>query len=97
MAVLNRVDAIAFTGGVGENSAIIREKTLENLEYLGVELDKEKNNSLKRGSEAEISTSSSKIKVFVIPTDEEIVLTEDVIAVLKGEYQDHSSHPYSFL
>lgn len=97
MAVLNRVDAIAFTGGVGENSAVIREKTLENLEYLGVELDKEKNNSLKRGTEAEISASSSKIKVFVIPTDEEIVLTEDVIAVLKGEYQDHSSHPYSFL
>ncbi len=96
MAVLNKVDAISFTGGVGENSAIIREKTLEHLDNLGIEIDVDKNNNLKRGTEAEISSSSSKIKVFVIPTDEEIVLTEDVIAVLNGEYKDHLSYPYSF-
>ena len=87
MAVLNKVDALSFTGGVGENSSLIREKTLENLEYLGIEIDKEKNRNLKRGVETEISASSSKIKVFVIPTDEEIVLTEDVIAVLNGKYK----------
>ncbi len=97
MAVLNKVDALSFTGGVGENSSLIREKTLENLEYLGIEIDKEKNRNLKRGVETEISASSSKIKVFVIPTDEEIVLTEDVIAVLDGKYKDHSSYIYSFL
>ncbi len=97
MAVLNKVDALSFTGGVGENSSLIREKTLENLEYLGIEIDKEKNRNLKRGVETEISASSSKIKVFVIPTDEEIVLTEDVIAVLNGKYKDHSSYSYSFL
>ena len=53
-----------------------------------IDIDKEKNRNLKRGVETEISASSSKIKVFVIPTDEEIVLTEDVIAVLNGKYKD---------
>lgn len=96
MAVLNNVDAIAFTGGVGENSALIRGRTLEHLDGLGIIVDVDKNNKLKRGTEAEISADNSKVKIFVIPTDEEIVLTEDVIGVLSGEYKDHLSHPYSF-
>lgn len=97
MATLGRVDAIVFTAGVGENAVKIREKVLEGLEFFGIELDKEKNISYVRGTEADISKDNSKVKVFVIPTNEEIVLIEDVVGVLKGTYADHMHYKYSFL
>lgn len=96
-AVLNRVDAIVFTGGVGENSATIRGMAAADLDGLGIKVDNDKNHLNIRGEEREISCDSSKVKVFIIPTDEEIVLTEDVLAVLKKEYKDHIAYPYSFL
>ena len=75
IAVLGGVDAIIFTAGIGENSPLLRQKICEQLSYLGIKLD-EKNNQL-RGQTAEISTPDSKVKVFVIPTDEELVIAED--------------------
>lgn len=97
-AVLGRVDAIVFTAGVGENAWLIREKALSNLEELGIKIDFEKNRkTLSKSGETEISTPDSKIKVFVIPTNEELVFIEDVVAILEGKYKDHTEYDYSFL
>lgn len=80
-AVLGGTDAIVFTAGIGENVANIREWSLEGLEYMNVLIDKEKNNSC-IGSEMDISTPESKVKVLVIPTNEELVIAEDVVRIL---------------
>lgn len=75
-AVMNGVDVIVFTAGVGENDSYIREITLEGLEYLGVELDKNVND-MTHGKIAKISTDNSKVAVYVIPTNEELVIARD--------------------
>jgi len=96
-AILGRVDAVVFTAGVGEMGWLIREKALENLEHIGIKLDREKNrNTMTRKVETTITTPDSPIKVFVIPTDEELVFTEDVVAILEGTYKDHMNFNYSF-
>lgn len=81
-AVMGGVDAIVFTGGVGENDAILREKVLSGFEYLGVEIDKEYNKSMPRATTETISTANSKVKVYRIPTDEELVIARDAIALM---------------
>jgi acetate kinase len=96
MAVLGRLDAVIFTAGVGERAAKIRELALENLEHMGIVLDRAKNTAAVKGKEALITTDASPIKVFVIPTDEELVFTEDVAAILNDTYSDHMSFDYSF-
>lgn len=78
-AVLGGVDIIVFTAGVGENSPELREAICEKLAYMGVTLDKEANRS--RGKEVVISGSDSKVKVVVIPTDEELVIAQDTAAI----------------
>lgn len=75
IAELNRVDAIVFTGGNGENNAIEREDVVSDLECLGIELDKEVNN-ISSGKEAKISKDSSKIGIYVIPTNEELEIAK---------------------
>ena len=80
-AAMNGVDAIVFTAGVGENATWVREEVLEGLTFLGVEVDKEKNNV--RGKVAEISTENSKVKAFVIPTDEEVMIARDTYNLSK--------------
>jgi acetate kinase len=96
-AAIGRLDAVVFTAGVGEMGWKIREAALENLEYLGIKLDKEKNrNTMTRKEESIITTPDSPIKVFVIPTDEELVFTEDVVAILEETYTDHMNFKYSF-
>ncbi len=97
MAVLGRLDAVVFTAGVGERGAEIRELALENLEHMGIILDKERNHAACKGTEAVITTDASPVKVFVIPTNEELVLTEDVAAILNGTYTDHMNFEYSFV
>jgi acetate kinase len=97
MAVLGRLDAVVFTAGVGERGSEIRELALENLEHMGIILDKERNIAACKGKEAVITTDASPVKVFVIPTNEELVLTEDVAAILNGTYTDHMNFEYSFL
>ena len=74
-AAMNGVDAIVFTAGVGENSAATRKAIAEYFGYLGVEIDDEAN--AKRGEDVMISTPDSKVKVFVIPTNEELVIARD--------------------
>jgi acetate kinase len=96
-AAIGGADAIVFTAGVGEMSDLIREKSLEGLEFLGIKLDKAKNALAKtRNAETEISAPDSKVRIFVIPTDEERVNIEDVIAILQGTYDEHTRFTYRF-
>ena len=80
-AALGGVDAIVFTAGVGEYDRAIREAIAGDLGYLGVEFDREANQTCPRGEEAEISAKGSRVKVFVIPTDEEMVIARDTAAL----------------
>jgi acetate kinase len=80
-AAMGGVDAVIFTGGIGENSPEVREEALSGFEYMGLELDREKNSSI-RGGEAEISTPDSRVKALVVPTNEEKTIARDVIRVL---------------
>ena len=79
-AALGGVDVVVFTGGVGENQATARWGSCTGLEYMGIKLDPEKNKV--RGEEAIISTDDSKVKVVVIPTDEELMIASDTMAIL---------------
>ena len=79
-AALGGVDIIVFTGGVGENQASCRAAACEGLEYMGIKLDAEKNKV--RGEEIVISTPDSKVQVVVIPTDEELMIASDTVAIL---------------
>jgi acetate kinase len=97
MATVGKLDAVVFTAGVGEMGAVIREKAIENLEHIGIMLDRERNaGAMTRKRESLITTDDSPVKVFVIPTDEELVFTEDVVAILDGSYTDHMHFEYSF-
>lgn len=96
-AALGRVDAIVFTAGVGEMSSVIRAKSLDDLEFMGIKYDRRKNEIAKtRNSESDISAQDSEVKIFVIPTDEERVFIEDVIALLENNYDIHTNFTYRF-
>lgn len=82
VAALGGVDAIVFTAGIGENQTEHREAICNNLKYLGVEIDS-KANAAAKGVEAKISTRKSKVKVFVIPTNEELVIARDTEKLVK--------------
>lgn len=96
-AALGRVDALVFTAGAGEKNWQLREKVLEGMENLGLKLDKRQNEKTHSGDkEVSISSHDSPVKIFVIPTDEEIVFIEDVVAILQGRYETHTHFTYSF-
>ncbi len=80
-AAMNGVDAIAFTAGVGENDPVVRGMVCEYLGYLGIKIDPEMN--AKRGQEMEISTPDSKVRVMVIPTNEELAIARETVALVK--------------
>ena len=80
-AAMNGVDAIAFTAGVGENDGVIREKVCSYLGYLGLTLDKEANKG--RGKEIQLSTPDSTLKAFLIPTNEELAIARETVALVK--------------
>ena len=81
VAAMNGVDAIVFTAGIGENDCKVRETVCSYLGYLGITIDKEANG--KRGEEMVISTTDSKVKVAVIPTNEELAICRDTVALVK--------------
>ena len=96
-ALLGRIDAIVFTAGVGEMGEHIRKGACEGLENLGIMLDEEKNDlSHCRNAETCISKDESPVKIFVIPTDEELVITEDAYALMNGTYDIHTNFHYTF-
>ncbi|HII91792.1 MAG TPA: acetate kinase, partial [Methanosarcina sp.] len=90
-AVLDDPDAIVFTAGIGENSASIRKRILSGLENFGVKIDDEKNKI--RGQEIDISTPDSKVRVFVIPTNEELTIARDTKEIVETEAKLRSSVP----
>ena len=75
------VDVILFTAGVGENSPETREECLKGLEFLGLKLDKEKNKV--RGKLSEISKEDSIVKAYVVPTNEELMIAKETLALVK--------------
>ena len=81
VAAMNGVDAIVFTAGIGKNACLVREKVVSYLGYLGITLDKDANG--KRGEEIVISTPDSKVKVAVIPTNEELAICRDTVALVQ--------------
>lgn len=81
-AAMGGVDAVVFTAGIGENSKTIREACLENLEFMGIKLDKELNNQ--RGKEAFICAKDSKVAVLLIPTDEELMIAVDTKEIIEA-------------
>ncbi|MBR2730729.1 MAG: acetate kinase [Clostridia bacterium] len=81
-AAMGGIDAVVFTGGIGENNPQYRTRVAENLRFLGTEIDEEKNHL--RGKEVEISVPGSKLRMFVIPTDEEMVIARDTMAILEA-------------
>ncbi len=81
-AAMGGVDAIVFTAGVGENDANTRMNIASGLEFMGVKMDAAANNV--RGKETVISAADSKVKVLLIPTDEELMIAQDTAAIVKG-------------
>jgi len=96
-AILGRVDALVFTAGVGEFAWFMREKYLDGLDEVGFAFDPKKNKTAcTRNAETIISKPESKIPIYIIPTDEELVMTEDAYALMKGTYDTHTHFNYSF-
>lgn len=87
IAALNGCDAIIFTAGIGENSPLIRGQSLKNLNYLGIEMDPAKNESAPSGSIEKISTDSSNTDVYIIPTNEELVIAIDTAKIAQASGQ----------
>jgi acetate kinase len=96
-AAIGGINAVVFTAGVGEKSSIIRAEALHGLEFMGIKLDEEKNDLAKsRNAEFDISAVDSKIKIFVIPTDEERVFIEDVVALYEESRKEQVKYIYRF-
>ncbi len=87
MAVLNGVDAIIFTAGIGENSPLIREKALQHLEGIGILLDPQLNSLDNTHGDRKISSQDSKVEVYVIPTNEELVIAQDTAKIATAARQ----------
>ena len=81
-AAMNGVDCIVFTAGVGENTPSVREAICENMQYLGLEIDKEKNLEKNNGEIRDITGKNSKVKVLIIPTNEELVIARETVELL---------------
>ncbi len=84
LAELGGAHALIFTGGIGENSAIIRSRICAGLEWMGVEIDEKRNKGMIQGKEGVISTDSSRLKVYVIPTNEELLIARDTVRTVKN-------------
>ena len=84
LAELGGADALIFTGGIGENSAAIRSRICAGLEWMGLELDEKKNKEKVKGKEGLITTDASRLKAYVIPTNEELLIARDTVRTVKN-------------
>ena len=97
MLELGRLDSIVFTAGIGERAPDVRANVLKNLENFGIILDPERNAAANTNkAECRISADNSRVQVFVIPTDEEIVGVQDIVALLAGTYDVYTKFRYIF-
>jgi len=87
LAAMNGADAIIFTGGIGENSAEVRASICDGLQWMGLELDAERNQAMKDGLEGVISRDGSRLAAYVIPTNEELLIARDTVRVIRGATQ----------
>ena len=83
-AVMNGVDIIVFTAGIGEHNPEVRERVLKGLDYLGLELNNELNYNVERGKLTDLSGPNSKVKILLIPTNEELVIARETQALIKN-------------
>jgi acetate kinase len=84
LAELGGADAVLFTGGIGENSATIRARICEGLDWMGLKLDAKKNAAMTGGKEGEITARGARLKAYVVPTNEELLIARDTVRVIKG-------------
>lgn len=87
MAAISGADAIVFTGGIGENSAEIRSKICAGMEWMGVEMDADRNNGYRGGTDGLVTKDGSRVAVYVIPTDEELLIARDTVRCVRGAPQ----------
>ncbi len=85
-AAMGGVDAVIFTGGIGENAPAIRERALAGLEFMGLRLDKARNDAAV-GREADVSAADATVRTLVIPTNEELIIARDTLRLMKGRLQ----------
>lgn len=83
-AAMGGIDALVFTGGIGENSCLLRGAVCDNMEFLGIKIDKELNDKTIRGKEGDISTPDAKVRTWVIPTNEEYMIAQDTKAIVEA-------------
>ncbi len=88
-AAMGGVDAIVFTGGIGENDWVTRQESVKGLEFMGAEIDPAINTNL-RGKDAIVSTENSRVKIMVIPTNEELVIAQDTYAIINNKVKANS-------
>lgn len=81
MAVLGRLDVLVFTGGIGENASGVRAAICSDMAEIGIELDAAKNEDAKRKGSRRVSTDRSKVKVLIVPTDEEAMIARDTLEI----------------
>ena len=81
-AAMNGVDCIVFTAGVGENTPCVREGICNDMQYLGLSIDREKNQEKNNGTIRDITGKDSKVKVLIIPTNEELVIARETVELL---------------
>ena len=84
LAAMGGADAVIFTGGIGENSPLVRQRICDGLEWAGLHIDAGRNDKMVR-SEGQISTDASTLNVWVIPTDEELLIARDTVRCILGE------------
>lgn len=84
LPLMDRVDAIVFTGGIGENRDDVREKVMSGFEHLGIVIDKKKNREFKRGEACLISSAKSNVKIYVLPTNEELLMARDTKKIVSA-------------
>ena len=82
-AEMNGLDVLVFTAGIGENSDMVRQKVCQNMSYLGIEIDEDKNTNFKRGEINDITGKNSKVKVLIVPTNEEYMIALDTERLVK--------------
>ncbi|MFA5362921.1 MAG: acetate kinase [Candidatus Omnitrophota bacterium] len=92
MAVLGNTQGIVFTGGIGENNPFVRKESLSGLESIGIEISDERNKRAIKGVEAEASKDESRVKVLVIPTNEELSIAQDTYEIAHGEEMKAPDH-----
>jgi acetate kinase len=79
---MNGADAIVFAGGIGENASVVRARICDGLQWMGVQLDNDRNASMTAGAEGRIDAPGSRVEVWVIPTDEELLIARDTVRVI---------------